>query len=49
MGESSSGSSKFEGPDEVVGFFEVRSTGDDFIDQVFHTDDSVFSEDLFDN
>lgn len=47
--ESSSGGSKFEGPDEVVGLLEVGSAGDDFVDQVLNTDDSVFSKALLDD
>ena len=46
MAESSSGSSKFEGPDEVVGFLEVRSASVDFVDQIFDTDDAEFSKAL---
>jgi hypothetical protein len=39
-----SGRVKLEGPEEVVGFLEVRAAGGDFVDQVFNADNSVLSE-----
>jgi hypothetical protein len=48
LSPSSSGSSKFEWPQEVVGFLEVRAAGVDFVDQIFNTDNTVFTQNLFD-
>lgn len=45
--ETSSWSSKFEWPQEVVGFLEVRTNGENFIDQIFNANDSVFTQNLF--
>jgi len=42
--ESSSRSSEFEGPKEVVGLLEVRSDSVDFIDQILNVIDTVLSE-----
>ena len=47
VGETSSWSSKFEWPQEVVGFLEVRTNGENFIDQIFNANDSVFTQNLF--
>ena len=33
-------------PKEVISFFEVRTNGDEFVDEVFNADDVVFSEGL---
>ncbi len=40
---------ELEWPQEVVGLFEVRTNCDDFVDEVFNANDSVFAEFLFDN
>ena len=45
--KSSSWSSKFEWPQEVVGFLEVRTNGVNFVDQIFNTNDSLFTQSLF--
>lgn len=42
--ESFSGRVEFEGPEEVVGFFEVGSAGGDFVDQILNADDSLLGE-----
>jgi hypothetical protein len=47
--ESLSGRVKLEGPQEVVGFLEFRTASDNFVDQVFNTDDSVLAEFFLDN
>jgi hypothetical protein len=44
--ESSSGSSKFEGPQEVVSLLEVRTNGVDLIDEVFNGVNSDLAESL---
>lgn len=36
LGESTSGTSELEGPDEVVGLLEVRADGVDLVDEVLH-------------
>jgi len=45
--QSSSGRVELEGPQEVVGFFEVGSDGVDFVDKILNADDSVLSKSLF--
>ena len=40
---------EFEGPEEVVGFFEGLADGVDLVDQVFHALDGVFVEGLVDD
>lgn len=40
---------KLEWPEEVIGFLEVRSNSDDFVDEVFNTGNTVLSKLLFDN
>jgi len=45
--QSSSGRVELEGPQEVVGFFEVGSDGVDFVDEILNADDSVLSKSLF--
>ncbi len=42
--ESSSRSSKFEGPQEVVCFFEVRTNSVDFVNQIFNVVDAMLSK-----
>jgi len=42
--KSSSGSSKFEWPQEVVSFFEVGTNSVDFVDQIFNIVDAVLSK-----
>jgi len=42
--ESSSRSSKFEWPQEVVSFFEVGTNSVDFVDQIFNVVDTVLSK-----
>jgi hypothetical protein len=44
--ESSSGASKLEGPQEVVGFLEVLAAAGDLVDEVLDGVDLVLSEDL---
>ena len=44
LGESSSRASKFEWPEEVVGFFEVWADWMDFIDEVFYRNNAMFSK-----
>lgn len=44
---SSSGGSQLESPQEVVGFLEVGSKGDDFVDQIFDAVNTVFAKSLF--
>ena len=46
--ETSSGTSKFEGPQEVVGLLEVRTNSVDLVNEVFNSADAVLSEHLFD-
>ena len=45
--ESTSWSSKFEGPDEVVSFLEVRTYCVNFVDEIFNSLDSVFTQNSF--
>jgi len=47
--ESTLGGSELEGPEEVVGFLEVRADSVDFVDQVFNTDDVELTEGLLDD
>ncbi len=47
LGESSSWWSEFEWPKEVVGFFEMRSNGVDFVDQIFDAGDTELAQNLF--
>jgi hypothetical protein len=42
--ESFLGGVELEGPQEVVGFFEVGSNGGDFVDKVFNVSNTVLSE-----
>jgi hypothetical protein len=44
LGESLLGRGKLEGPEEVVCLFEVRSHGDDLVDQVLNAGDSSLTE-----
>jgi hypothetical protein len=46
--ESSSGASKLEGPQEVVGFLEVLTAAGDLVDEVLNGVDVVLSEGLLD-
>ena len=48
LGETSSWGSQFEGPQEVVGFLEVRTYGVDLVDQIFEGSDVVFSKTILD-
>ena len=43
------GVGELEGPEEVVGFLEVRTDSGDFVDEVFNTDDTVLAKSLFDD
>jgi len=45
--ETTTGSRKFEGPQEVVSLLEVRTNGHNFVDQIFHTDNVVLAKSLF--
>ena len=47
--ESLSGRIEFEGPQEIVSFLEFRTASDNFVDQVFNTDDSVLSKGFLNN
>lgn len=47
--ESALGTSKLEGPDEVVGFLEVRADGVDLVDEVINGADAVLAQDLVDS
>ncbi len=49
LSETSSWGSKLEWPQEVVGFLEVWADSGDFINQIFNWDDSVFTQNLFDD
>ena len=42
--EATVGVGQLEGPDEVVGLFEVGANGVDLVDQVFHADNAVLAE-----
>lgn len=44
--ETALGGSELERPKEVISFFEVRTNGDEFVDEVFNPDDVVLSEGL---
>lgn len=44
--KSSPGSSKLEGPQEVVSFLEVGTNSVDLVDEVFNIIDAVFSKGL---
>jgi hypothetical protein len=44
VGESASGGSELEGPEEVVGGLEVGANGVDFVDQVLNTLDVVLAQ-----
>lgn len=48
-GESSSGSSELEGPQEAVGFLEVGSHCVDLIDKIFNCANAVLSQRFLDN
>ena len=47
--ESTRGAVEMEGPQEVSCLFEVRSNREDLVDKIFHTDDSVLSENALDD
>jgi len=47
VAESTLGGGKLEGPQEVVGFLEVSTNGEEFSDQIFDADDFVYSKNLF--
>jgi hypothetical protein len=38
---------EFEWPQKVAGLLEVRSNGVDFVDQIFHTNDTILTKSLF--
>ena len=38
---------QFKWPQEIVGFFEMLSHGEDLVDKVLHTDDAVLAKVLF--
>ena len=44
--ETTSGGVELEGPEEVVGFLEGRSNGDEFVDEIFNAVDSLSAESL---
>lgn len=44
--ESTSGIGQLERPQEVVRLFEVRSNGEDLVDQVLHADNTILSKTL---
>ena len=44
LSESLFGGVKFEGPQEVVGFFEVGSDGVDFINEILNVSNAVLSK-----
>jgi len=46
--ESSSGTSKLEGPQEVVGFLEVLTTAGDLVNEILNGVNVVLSEGLLD-
>jgi hypothetical protein len=48
-GHSTLGRRQLECPEEAVGFLEVGSNSDDFVDKIFHTDDAVLPEFLLDD
>ena len=45
--ETTSGGVKLERPEDVVGFIESGTDGENFVDQIFHTDDVVLGESSF--
>jgi len=47
--ESTLGGAELERPQEVVSLLEVGSDIVDFVDQVFNTDDTVLTKNLFNN
>jgi len=47
--ETTSGGIELEGPEEVVGFLEVRSDGDEFVNEIFNAVDSLSAESLLDD
>ena len=47
--ETTSGGIELEGPEEIVGFLEVRSDGDEFVDEIFNAGDSLSAESLLDD
>jgi hypothetical protein len=47
--ETTSGGIELEGPEEVVGFLEVRSDGDEFVDEILNAVDSLSAESLLDD
>ncbi len=47
--ETSSWGSQLEWPQEVVGFLEVWTNGEDLVDQVLNADDSVLAQNLLDD
>jgi len=42
--ESTSWVAKLEGPEEVGGLLKVGTNGEDLVDQIFHTDDTIFTK-----
>ena len=48
LGKSTSWSSEFEWPNEVVGFLEMWANGVDFVDQIFEGGNSVLAESVLD-
>jgi len=44
VGETTSGCVELEWPEEVVGFLEVRSNSDEFVDEILQAVDSLGSE-----
>jgi len=47
--EATDGGGQLEGPQEVIGFLEVRADGPDFVDKVLNAGDAEFAKDLLDD
>lgn len=47
--EATDGGGQLEGPQEVIGFLEVRADGPDFVDKVLNAGDTEFAKDLLDD
>lgn len=45
--ETTSGGVELEGPEEIVGFLEGGTDSENFVNQIFHTDDVVLTEGSF--
>ena len=49
LSESATSIAQLKRPQKVVGLLEMRSASNDFVDQILHADDTVFSEGLLDD